>query len=307
MNVKNELLEIFIDRLLVTNRGYDFFVDWENISEIEKYAVELHAMDSLIKSHNFKERFFDLLDKVPSIITTFPLLIAVSKIEREKLKKGKTSLLINNYLKNKIESFSFCIKENNEKISDVEKEQYYSFFVNTGLKKLFDNFIEKSCNDYIVGVLVGLDSNGRKNRSGSSFEKICERLVASVCKNYGITLLLQKQFNVLKEYGFNIGDDIANRKADFILVKDKKALNIETNYFYGPGSKPEEIIDSYINRQKDLNINNIDFILITDGNCWKDENKSQLNKAFRYIKLINYKMASEGYLIDMIKKIFELD
>lgn len=51
---------------------------------------------------------------------------------------------------------------------------YYDFFVKMGLKNLYQNIIEKSTLDYIAGVLVGMDSNGRKNRGGEAFELACQ-------------------------------------------------------------------------------------------------------------------------------------
>lgn len=55
-------------------------------------------------------------------------------------------------------SFSKGINLSDEK----SIETYYDFFVQMGLKQLYQNIIEKSTFDYIVGVLVGMDSNGRK-------------------------------------------------------------------------------------------------------------------------------------------------
>lgn len=117
----------------------------------------------------------------------------------------------------------------------------------------------------------------------------------------------QQQFKKLKTYGLNINDDIKNRKADFILIKDKIVLNIEVNYYFEAGSKPEEIVDSYINRNKELENNGINFILITDGNCWNNKGKNQLTKAFKNISLMNYKMSKQGHLKDKIKEIFNLE
>lgn len=102
-----------------------------------------------------------------------------------------------------------------------------------------------------------------KNRGGTSFEDACQSIIAEVCKKYNISVISQKQF--MKDYGFGVSLDVANRKANFILIKDDKGLNIEVDYFFRGGSKPEEIIDSYINRQNDLKKLNIGFILLTDG------------------------------------------
>lgn len=306
MENNSDIVKIFVDSLLTTNRGYSFFVNWNNIKEATENSIELHAMDALIKCDDFKTKFYELLDKLPEVITTFPLLFALSKAERDKLKRGKMELEIADHIKGVCEKFKFDIDKAKKGLDDDEKERYYNFFINMGLKNLFDNIIEKSVKDYVIGVLVGLDSNGRKNRSGTAFEDLCEKVISPICSEYEITFLIQKQFKVLEDYGIKVDEDIANRKADFILIKDKVVLNIEANYYFAAGSKPEEIVDSYINRNSDLNNNKINFTLITDGNCWDNEDKNQLNKAFRYISLMNYKMAESGYLKNRIEEVFNL-
>ena len=113
---------------------------------------------------------------------------------------------------------------------------------------------------------------------------------------------MQKKFSVLQKFGFDIDEDIANRKADFILYnkKNHKCINIEVNFFNGGGSKPEEIIDSYINRQSDLQRNGIGFALITDGNCWKGTT-NQLAKGFRHLNyLMNFTIAKNEMIEKMI-------
>ena len=45
----NTDIEQFVNTLLVTNRDYDFFVNWDRATILEDYRVELHALDSLIK------------------------------------------------------------------------------------------------------------------------------------------------------------------------------------------------------------------------------------------------------------------
>ena len=148
-----------------------------------------------------------------------------------------------------------------------------------------------------------MDSNGRKNRGGLAFELACLPLFEQAAKEHNLTLLTQKQFKQLKKYGFEISKDIANRKADFILLnKEKsKAINIEVNFYNGSGSKPEEIIDSYILRQNDLKANNIGFALVTDGKCWSKAT-NQLQKGFRHLdNLLNFHMLKHGMLNEIIK------
>lgn len=103
-------------------------------------------------------------------------------------------------------------------IKDLKKDDikaYYDFFVQMGLKHLYQNIIEKSTLDYIAGVLVGMDSNGRKNRGGKVFELACQPLFEKICEEHKLQLITQKQFKNLVDFGFDISQDIADRKADF--------------------------------------------------------------------------------------------
>lgn len=185
-------------------------------------------------------------------------------------------------------------------------KEYYDFFVQMGLKHLYQNIIEKSTLDYIAGVLVGMDSNGRKNRGGKVFELACQPLFDKICEEHELKIFTQKQFKALGEYGFDIGKDIADRKADFIIFDaiQRQAINFEVNFYNGSGSKPEEIIDSYINRQNDLQANGINFALVTDGRCWESAT-NQLEKGFRHLEyLLNFYMLKHGMLDEIISKIF---
>ena len=84
-----------------------------------------------------------------------------------------------------------------------------------------------------------------------------------------------------------------------------KAINFEVNFYNGTGSKPEEIIDSYINRQNDLNNVGIEFSLVTDGKgCWTSAT-NQLNKGFRHMKYLqNFYMLKNGMLDEILTDIF---
>ncbi len=303
----DELAEIFVDNLVATNRGFNFYVNWGNVLDYRKFAIELNAMNVLIRCDDIHAKFVELARKLPTVIATFPLLFALSKGERKAVWKGETNLrVVNEDLdEDDFYSYNFNVSELNGNLSDETIEIYYIFFEKMGLKNLFENLLEKSVIDYVIGVLVGLDSNGRKNRGGTVFEDACEPIIASICKKYDISLLSQKKFKVLKNYGFTISPDIANRKSDFILIKGNKALNIEVDYFFKKGSKPEEIIDSYINRQNDLKKLNIGFILLTDGLCWDSKDKNQLQKGFRHLDhLINYHLAKYGMLDEILKDYF---
>ncbi len=303
----DKLSEIFVNNLLETNRGFDFYVNWKNAEAFKNFEIELNAMNILIRTENIKNKFYELAKKLPTFIGTFPLLFALSKNERTEVWSGKNSLaIVGDEIGNDENlKFTFNIEELKEGLSEQQIEQYYYFFERVGLKHLCDSLIEKNLIDYVIGVLVGLDSNGRKNRGGTAFEDACEPIIAKICNKYNIKVISQKQFKTLKEYGFEVSKDIENRKADFILIKGNKVLNIEVDYFFRGGSKPEEIIDSYINRQHDLDKINMGFVLLTDGLCWDNKSKNQLQKGFRNLNyLMNFYLAKNGMLEEVISNYF---
>lgn len=306
---KNELAQLFVENILETNRSFDVYVDWSNVTKknFEQFDIELNAMSCLIKNAS-KEQFERIFVKLPTIACTFPLLIAIAKVDRDNILRGREKLVIVNKddKNNDFLRFDLNLRYLQNEEAKYKSELYYEFFTQSGLQNLFQNMLEKSVIDYVTGVLVGLDSNGRKNRSGKAFEIICEPIVREVAAKYDLKVISQKQFKILNDLGIYVSSDIKDRKADFILVKGNKALNIEVDYFAGGGSKPEEIIDSYINRQNDLQAVGVGFILITDGNCWSNRDKNQLQKGFRHIKyLLNYHLAKVGMLEETIIDFFE--
>ena len=308
---KEQIAVQFEEKLLDTNRGYNYYVDWSNVSGYGKYSVEMHALDVLVHcgEENFYSEFEKLMLKLPSVIEVFPYLFALAKKERENVIKNDDLKVIGSQIdSDDFEVFNFNSKKFMDRINKEEIRKYYNFFVDMGLKGLFQNLLEKSVQDYIVGVLVGLDSNGRKNRGGTAFELACEPLIREVCKKYNVEVLTQKQFKYLyKEYGIQVNDVVANRKADFILVSQdkRKCMNIEVNFFNDGGSKPEEIINSYIQRQTALQEVGIAFCLLTDGKCWRGTT-NQLKVGFNSLDyLMNYNLAKSGMLEEMIKIVFE--
>ena len=90
-----EKLCLFEEHLLETNRGFNFYIDWSNIIGLNCYAIELHALDSLIgRKEDFDHIFTMLLRRIPSVVKTFPFLFALSKAERDSVIRGKDSLQV---------------------------------------------------------------------------------------------------------------------------------------------------------------------------------------------------------------------
>ena len=73
-----ERTKIFINNALLTNRGFNYYVDWTNVNGYNEFMVEIHAMDILIgckDDNDFKDKFITLIS-LKSATKPFNLLLA---------------------------------------------------------------------------------------------------------------------------------------------------------------------------------------------------------------------------------------
>lgn len=312
-------IDRFTRTLLETNRAFNFYVNWKRPKEtLKKYKLELNILNALIKNEDYDSDFKKILKKLPTVVNLFPTLFALSKTEKHSLERGNSNFKVvnssdfsdedNASFEDALLEYKFDLKDDT-KLTDIEIEKYLDFSIKMGIKYLFTELLEQHLLDYVIGCEIGLDSNARKNRGGMAFELALEPLIKEISEKHNITMYTQKKLGSLSNSKFSISKDIENRRADFILVKGDKAMNIEVNFFGGPGSKPQEIIDAYINRQGELRDSKIHFALITDGaSCWGVEGQSQLAKGFNYLDcLLNYNMVKEGMLEEFIVNSFNID
>lgn len=172
----------------------------------------------------------------------------------------------------------------------------------TGILDLFKDKKIKSIPDYVLGIEVGLDSNGRKNRSGTTMQNISEDIIKSICKANNFEYLAQANANKIKQYfGFNIKIDKSIRSFDFAIKNEDKLYIIETNYYGGGGSKLKATAGEYAMLYNDLKDQGYNFIWITEGLGWTTTQKP-LKETFDKIDyLFNLKMVSSGLFADIIK------
>lgn len=128
-----------------------------------------------------------------------------------------------------------------------------------------------SATDYLLGVEVGLDTNARKNRSGLFLEKMVTEILNELSsRNSDLVFIEQKTFGYVEDkYHVKIPTALRNRKFDYSVISKGKATNVEVNFYGGTGSKPSEIISSYINRGELLSSAGWKFVWLTDGLGWK--------------------------------------
>lgn len=277
-----QIFEELIATLLPTNRTYDFFVNWEKVyGNIEKFKIEIGILGSLSNSKNFDKDLQEMLTEYPKVARVIPLLIAVRSERFDILEDLATARI-----------YSFDFKKEFTK-NDINK--FICLAKKSGIEELFRTI--RVLHDYLLGVEVGLDTNARKNRSGNFMEAVIEKELNHIkSKDGGFEIFPKGQFNRLKEYGVNVPAELQYRTPDFCIKKGGKLLSIEVNFYSGQGSKPQEIVDAYINRQNELRNSGWIFIWITDGYGWQ-QGQNQIKKAIEQMDYVmNIIFVKRGFL-----------
>jgi len=273
----------FISTLKNSIKTWDYFVNWKKVfANSAELEIALNKLNYLIGKENLEEEFIRLYSTNPDIIKTFPVLLAVREKELEIYdKKDKTS-----------QNFNFSKNEQSA-------EKYYEFFQKTGIAKLFTDKKIKNLVDYVLGVEVGLDSNGRKNRGGSLMESIVEVFVADFCKEKGFEYIAQARSTVIKEkWDVVVKVDKSERSFDFAVYnpKNKKIKLFETNFYNGGGSKLKSVCGEFKSLYTELRAQDIDFIWVTDGLGW-NTTKRPLEETYNHNEYVfNLSMLENGVL-----------
>ncbi len=250
--------------------NYSYYVDFDKIYEqADKYKVELNILNSLIGSKSIEEDFEKIIVKYPETLEVIPMLLAVRSNEI--------------YIKDKTDEFLFKF---NKMVYSVE--DYISFMRNTGLFELLQNHIINNLYDYLLGVEVGLDSNGRKNRGGHLMEDLVESYIvkAGYIKNNNYfkemyTSDIESKWNI--DLSILKGEIKATKRWDYVIKTDNQIYVIETNFYATQGSKLNETARSYeLIANKVKNINGLTFIWITDGTGWNNA-RLPLNETFNVL------------------------
>lgn len=250
---------------------YAYYVDFEKIyKNVDKVKVELNILNSLIGSKNIEEEFQNILVKYPETLGCIPLLLAVRS--REIFVKDE----INEYLF-KFDKMVYSMKD------------YIKFMKESGLFDLLQNHIINNLYDYVLGIEVGLDSNGRKNRGGHLMENLVE--------SYIIKAGYKKDVNYFKEmylkdienkWNLNLseisGHNTSTKRFDFVIKTDKQVYVIETNFYSSGGSKLNETARSYkMLAQESKKVEGVTFIWFTDGTGWNSARKN-LEETFNELE-----------------------
>lgn len=291
----HDVKRYFFDTLLVTNHDHKFFVDWKKVRDkVSEYEVQLNILNTLIRSSNFDNKLRFILKNYPEVLPCIPLLMAVRECNLD---------VMDDFQNNPDSIIHYDFSE--RILSPEEIDKIVTFVEKTGLKSFFLDLSMASLQDYMYGIEVGTDSNARKNRSGDIAEVMLKNKIEEIKHEVGIKIVMeQKTFKQLEKVEISVPDRLRERKADFIILKQSGvAVDVEVNFYNVGGSKPQEIVDSYIHRQEELRASRMHLIWITDGPGWR-KGLNQLEKALDKIDyILNFKLVKIGLLKKILKEI----
>ena len=284
-----EVFSYLMTTLKKTISSWDYFVNWakvfDNIREVE---IDLNILNYLIGKEDIENEFASLLKKHPSVARLVPVLIACRENKFDILSSfDKDSF--------KYDTYDFS-KPDQTDISKVVE-----FASSVGFLDLLKSKRIKSIVDYVIGVEVGLDSNGRKNRGGKAMEAIVEFFVKDICQRNNYEYIREATYKKVKEkWGLRLEVDKTSRRVDFVINKNDHLYLIEVNFYSGGGSKLKSTAGEYKAVSDFWKKVGYEFIWITDGVGWRTTERP-LAETFEYIDyILNLEMVTKGLLEGII-------
>ncbi len=267
-------------------KTWDYFVNWNKVfANSAELEISLNKLNYLLGKDNLRDEFYKLYESNTDIAKALPILLAVREGKLEVYDKiSKTS-----------EFYDF-LSEN------TGADKCFDFLDKSGLVKLFQKDGIKNLVDYVIGVEVGLDSNGRKNRGGSLMEEIVGLFLEDFCKQNNLAYMPQARPSQIKaRWGFDIKIDKSERSFDFAVYnpQNNKIKLFETNFYNGGGSKLKAVCGEFKSLYDELKAQNIEFIWVTDGLGWHTA-KRPLEEVYNHNDYVfNLNMLEAGALDEL--------
>lgn len=285
--------QYLMDNLRPSLKLWDYFVNWEKVfSNTRALEVHLNLWNYLLGKDDFDTEFELLLSEHPEIVRAIPSMVVRDGAH------STTYAIVRNLQNLGAQDLLFDFSSPAD--TPAKRLAALSFIRGSGLDRLFNKDGVKNLVDYVLGVEAGLDSNGRKNRSGTSMEAICRAFLSSFADEKGLELMEQATVpKIQKSWGFDVPVDKSSRRFDFALSDKKKLVLIEVNFYGGGGSKLKATVGEYKGLHSVLAAGGFEFIWITDGEGWRTTERP-LQEAFDLIDHVwNLKMLNSGLLGDI--------
>lgn len=270
--------------------SWKYYTNFEKVYlNVNKIKNELNLLNGLIGSKDIEKDFADLVEEYPQVLKAIPILLA----------KRENIIII----KDADKDYKYNFSKMNYSIDD-----YIKFMRNTGIFKLLEQHLISSIYDYVTGVEVGMDTNGRKNRTGDAMEDLVESYIlkAGFVKNHNYfkevtSKAIKEKWNIdLKEILENVDNKVnskkekmAEKRFDFVVENKGTLFLIETNFYGSGGSKLNETARSYKMLNEELaKKKGVKFVWFTDGKGWFSA-RNNLEETFNQMENI--------YCIDDLK------
>lgn len=272
-----------------TIADWNYYTDFKKVyKNVDLIKIELNLLNSLINSADIENDFISLVTKYPEVLKAVPILLAKRENEIKILQPEGTK------------TFNF------NKVN-YSLTEYAGFMRNTGLFELLSRHIIADLTDYVKGIEVGLDSNARKNRTGTAMENIVEAHLIKLGFVKGKSYFPQLSASEIhKRFGVDVTNVSIEKKAekvfDFVVKTSDCVYGIEVNFYSGGGSKLNETARSFkMIAQEAKGIKGFKFIWITDGIGWLTA-KSNLEETFSaHDAVFNISDLENGKLKEILK------
>ena len=271
---------------------WDYFVNWNKVfANTRSLEIDLNLLNFLLGKNDFDNEFLKLLEEHPQIVRAIPALIGASS-PRFSIIRDIENLQLGD------RDFDFTLPA----LSEGSREQALQFVRSSGLIKLFQEGGVKNLVDYVLGVEAGLDSNGRKNRAGTSMELIVKAYLTALAARTNLEVLEQATSGrIEKSWGFEVPVDKSSRRFDFAVTDGKKLALIEVNFYGSSGSKLKSTAGEYKELFDYLANTEHSFIWVTDGQGWMST-LLPLRSAFdRLDYLWNLDWLNDDILLDLFQ------
>lgn len=275
----------WLDTMTDSVANWTYYTDFEKVYEnVNDIKIPLCLLNSLIGSKNIKQDFFKLYNEYPEVLRAVPIIIA---------KRLKDIVVV----KDPEKDFYFDFRKH-----DYTPEEYSLFMEKTGIYDLLEHHLVASLLDYVTGVEVGMDTNGRKNRTGHSMEAIVQQYLEKEGYVMGETMFkeiyqneIEKRFNV--DLSAITNEGTTQKRFDYVIKSTSTLYLIEVNFYATGGSKLNETARSYkMITEETKNIPNVEFMWFTDGKGWHKA-KNNLRETFEILpNLYNINDLSNGVL-----------
>lgn len=253
--------------------NYAYYVDFDKIyKNVDKVKLELNILNSLIGSEKIEDDFQNIIIRYPETLECIPLLLAVRSSEI--------------FIKDEINEYLFNFKKLVYSVDD-----YIRFMRECGLFDLLQNHIINNLYDYVLGIEVGLDSNGRKNRGGHLMENLVEEYIVKAGYKKNDTYFKEMYLkDIERKWNLDLsamsGNNVSAKRFDFVIKKENIVYVIETNFYTSGGSKLNETARSYkMLAEEAKKVTGVTFIWFTDGTGWNNA-KHNLEETFNVLETI---------------------